>query len=179
MTNILKILLLSILAYGCNANDNPVEDELYNCLVQEYKSKGVDIATFLDSMENHYIRKGILKDNSGKSKFDFYKQIANSGEVPIMDQYDIADSVAKIDFFQKEIESCLNGKDFDSITLTNSPYSRLMEDFKTVKEINPKNAAICHVNVLSASDFEHPYFRAHMLITYARIYEQPRAFIRK
>ncbi len=179
MKNIIKILLLSILAYGCSASENPVENELYECLIKEYKSKGIDIAALLDSMENHCIKNGILRDNSGESKLEFYKKIANTGEVPIMEVYEIADSIAQIKFFQQEIESCLNNKDFDSLTLSNSSYSRLMSSFKTVKEVNPKNAAICHVNVLTSKDYEHPYYRAHMLITFARIYERPRAFIIK
>lgn len=179
MKNSLKILLLSALAYGCSVPEHPVEDELYNCLVQEYQSKGINLPVVLDSLENHYIRNGILQDKSGHSKLAFYKQIAHSGEVPVMTQYPLADSVGKIKFFQQEMEACIHNKGFDSLTLKRSTYFQLMEDFKTIREVNPKNAAASHVNCLTATDFEHPYFRAHMLITFTRIYERPGAFIRR
>ncbi len=179
MKNILKILLLSILTYGCSGSEYQVEDELYNCLIQKYESNGIDITVFLDSLENHFIKNRILKDNSGASKLEFYKKLANGGELTIMEEYEITDSIARIKFAEQEIESCIKNKGFDSSTLNSSVYYRLKAEFKTVKEINLRNAAMCHVNVLTARDLEHPYFRAHMLSSYILLLERQGRFITK
>jgi|SRR5690554_1248147 len=179
MKSTLKILFVIIFAYGCNAHNRPVEDKLFDCLVDAYKNQGVDILPLLDSLENHYIKNGILKDKSGQAKLDYYKKIAVDGKVPSMDYYSVADSVEHVKFFQTEIDNCISSNGIDSVTLKKSSYYRLMEDFKTMNEVNPKNAAISHTNILTSSDFEHPYYRAHMLITFTRIYERERAFIRK
>jgi hypothetical protein len=171
MKSTFNIFFVFIFVFGCSTSDHSVEDNLYNCLIDEYKSKGIDLVPLLDSLENHYINLGILDDKSGQAKLEFYKKIAATGEVPKMNTYSIADRVAKIKFFQDEIESCLLTNSIDSITLSKSKYHQLMEASKVMEEINPKNAAIAHTRVLTGSDFEHPYFRAHMLISYTRIYE--------
>lgn len=178
MKSTIKILVVIIFAFGCTAANWPVEDKLYSCLIEEYKSQGIDLIPLLDSLENHYIKVGILQDHSGQAKFDFYKKIAASGEVPTMVRYQIADSVAKVKFFQNEINSCIESNGIDSLTLEKSKYYKLMEEYKTMSESSPKNAAICHTRVLTACDFEHPYFRAHMLTTATRILDRPSAFIR-
>lgn len=170
---------MSILTYGCSGSEYQVEDELYNCLMQKYERKGIDITVFLDSLESHFIKNGILKDNSGASKLEFYKNLANGGEVPIMEEYEISDSVARIKFAEQEIESCIKNKGFDSSTLNSSVYYRLKAEFKTVKEMNLRDAAMCHVNVLTARDFEHPFFRARMLSSYILIIESQGRFITK
>lgn len=179
MKNTVRILFVLIFAYGCNASNNPLEDKLFDCLVEEYKNQGIDIIPLLDSLENYYINQGVLNDKSGQAKLDFYKKIALEGKVPIMAFYSIADSVGQIKFFQTEIDKCISSNGIDSLTLKKSNYYRLMEDFKSMNEVNPKNAAISHTRILASSDFEHPYYRAHMLITFTRIYERERAFIRK
>jgi hypothetical protein len=179
MKRTLKTLFLVIFAYGCNASNNTVEDKLFDCLVAEYKNQGIDILPLLDSLENYYINNGILNDKSGQAKLDFYKKIALDGKVPTMASYNIADSVGQIKFFQAEIDKCISTNGIDSLTLKKSNYYKLMEEFKSMNEVNPKNAAVSHTRILTSSDFEHPYYRAHMLITFTRIYERERAFIRE
>lgn len=179
MKGTLKILIAILVASGCSASENPVEDSLFSCLIEEYKTNGIDLYPLLDSLENHYISIGILNDKSGQAKMDFYRKIATTGEVPKMKPYDIADSVAQIRFFQEEIENCLKTNGVDSTSIRKSKYHQLMEDFKLMNEVNPKNAATSHTRILTSSDFEHPYFRAHMLISFTRIYERESAFIIK
>lgn len=167
---------MSILATSCSGPEYQVEDELYTCLEQKYERNGIDIAVFLDSLENHFIENGILKDKSGAAKLEFYKKIANGGELPIMKEFEITDSIARITFSEQEIESCLKNKGFDSTTLNASVYFRLKAAFKTVKNLNLKNAAMCHVKVLSARDLEHPFFRSHMLSSYILLIERQGRF---
>ena len=179
MKSTLKILFAIILAYGCNASDRPVEDKLFDCLVDAYDNQGIDILPLLDSLENHYIKNGILIDNSGQAKLDYYKKIAADGKVPTMNYYKIADSIGRVKIIQTEIDNCIAANGINSITLKESSYHKLMEEFKSMNENNPKNSAISHTNILTSSDFEHPYYRAHMLLTFTRIYDRERAFIRK
>lgn len=156
MKSTLKILFVIIFAYGCNAHNRPVEDKLFDCLVDAYKNQGINILPLLDSLENHYIKNGILKDKSGQAKLDYYKKIAVDGKVPTMGYYSVADSVEHVKFFQTEIDNCISSNGIDSVTLKKSSYYRLMEDFKTMNAVTPKNAAISHTNILTSSDFEHP-----------------------
>lgn len=174
----LKILLFALLVSSCKASDHPVEDKLYTCLVQQYDAQGIDIVTVLDSLENHYIQEGILASASGKAKLKYYERIANSGEVPSMLEYALADRIAQLNISQNDIESCLMDNGVDSLALTKSKYHQLKQANEKVVEVNPKNVAICHTDILNENDFKHPYYRAHMLITYTRIYGRPNAYTR-
>lgn len=170
---------MTILATSCSGPEYQVEDELYTCLEQKYEQNGIDIAVFLDSLENLFIENGILKDKSGEAKLEFYKKIANGGEIPIMKESEFTDSITRITFSEQAFESCLKNKGFDSSTLNASVYFRLKAEFKTVKNLSLKNAAMCHVNVLTAKDFEHPFFRSHMLSSYIVLIERQGRFSTK
>lgn len=173
------LLLLTIAsAYGCLDSKYTVEDELYSCLEAEYYKQGIDVEPLIDSLENYYISQDVLIDKTGKSKFDFYKEISETGKVPTMEWHKLTDSVGQIMYFENQMNACLNRSAIDSTAINNSVYSELMNNFHSIKEVNPQNAAKAHIEVLTPVDFEHPYYRAHMIISFTRVFDREKAYIR-
>jgi hypothetical protein len=174
-----SLLVLSIcFVIGFSESNYKVEDQIYSCLVAEYHKHGVDVEPLLDSLELYYISQGILKSNTGKSKFDFYKEISETGKAPTMKWHKLADSVGQIMYFDQQINQCLRENNIDSTDFNESKYLVLMKSFHTIQDVNLKNAAKAHIEVLTSKDFEHPYYRAHMIISFTRIYEREASFLR-
>jgi len=170
MKSVLIILILFIV-YGCDSSSYPVEDELYKCLVIEYRNLGIDINAVHDSLENHYIKEGILNSKSGKDKLLFYQQIESTGDIPQMGTYLLADSLDKVSIPYMALESCIMNSGVDSLLLKKSKYYKLRQEFKLTTEVNSKKFAQCHTSVLNKHDFEHPYYRGLMLTAYAGMYD--------
>lgn len=165
-------------AIGCTDSNYKVEDQIYSCLVTEYHKHGVDVEPLIDSLEHYYISQGVLIDNTGKSKFEFYKKISETGKVPTMKWHKFADSVGQIMYFEPQMNECLRNNNIDSVEVKNSKYSELMKAFHSVEKVNPQNASKAHIEVLTPKDFEHPYYRAHMIISFTRIYEREQSYLR-
>src|SRR5690554_5823739 len=173
------LLVLSIcFVIGFTESNYKVEDQIYSCLVAEYHKQGVDVEPLLDSLELYYITQGVLTDNTGKSKFNFYKKISEAGKAPTMKWHKLADSVGQIMYFDQQINQCLSENNIDSTDINESKYSDLLKSFHTIQEVNLKNAAKAHIEVLTPKDFEHPYYRAHMIISFTRIYEPETSFLK-
>lgn len=178
----MNLIFACILIISCTVSDNSisVEDKLYQCILNEYSDKGVDIEPMIDSLEVYCISQGVLKDHSGKAKFDYYRLIAEGNEIPSMWRNELTDSIGKMQLSIANVEACLYDKSgLDSLTIETSKYYKLRSELEKIKEVNVQNVAKVYINTLAPSDFDHPYFRATMLITYVRIFDQPSAYIRK
>lgn len=178
MQNSFTLIFSLILFQSCNKLDTPVEDALFECLVAEYKSQGITIEPILDSLENYYVKHDVLSSKTPLAKVEYYEGIAKSDEVPSMEPCHIADSIAQINISMHDIETCIMNSGIDSLSLMGSKYYKMSEAAKKTGGLTPSLAAKIHIDVLNENDFKHPYYRAHMLLTYTRIYDRPSAFIR-
>lgn len=170
------LFVFSIIRFSY-AQEKSVEDALYKCLVSHYDNVGLHIEALLDSLEIHYVSEGILQDKSGKAKFAFYESIAENGELPTIYNYSIANKVSVVEFLPADINQCLRSNNVTSTTLKESKFYNLIEAYKTEEEITPQSAAKSQIKILSPEDFEHPYYRAHFLLTLAKIQATEDEFI--
>lgn len=178
----ISLFLACILMVCCQTSDKPisVEDKLYQCILNEYTDKGVDIETMIDSLEVYCIAQGVLRDESGKAKFDYYKRIAEGNEIPSMWRTELTDSIGKMQLSIADVEACLyDNSGLDSLKIKKSKYYKLRSELEKIKEVKVQNVAKVYINTLAPADFDHPYFRVTMLITYVRIFDQPSAYNRK
>lgn len=179
MQNSFSFVIAFLFFQSCVSSNAPVEDALFQCLVDEYAAQGVIIEPVLDRLENYYVLHEVLNSTNALSKIEYYEGIAKSGEVPTMEPYALADSIAQINISIFDIEACIMKSGIDSLLLKESKYYKLSEAAQKTGGLTPSLAAKIHTDVLDVNDFSHPYYRAHMLLTYTRIYDRPSAFIRK
>ncbi len=187
MKRAIQALLFGLIIFcslsSCGQSFDP-EDRVFSCMSERFADQGVQLEPTLDSLEQHYIDQGILKDNSGQAKLDFYQNIIDEGEVPGIEYSEVMRRVIQSYPKNDILLACTepNG-DIDSTELYNSAFYQLIEkihsDFQKSGTVSPVTAAQAFVNNLTAEDFERKFFRAHMLLTYTMVADRDRAYMRE
>lgn len=182
MNHTLTFLLgLLFILSACGKNEYDIEDSLYDCLLVETSSFGLDLEKDLDSLESNLIDKGILTTASGQSKIDFYTKIAETGEVPTFETSDLIQRIRKSTMDMTRLKACIFEQDkIDSTTYFKSHFYRKHQQVQGElidQEMNPTNAALAIIKHFSPEDFENKFYRAHMLISFTNIMDRPRAYI--
>ncbi|TNE56068.1 MAG: hypothetical protein EP338_00445 [Bacteroidetes bacterium] len=162
-------VLLLVLLQSCQ-NKYEVEDQMYDCLKRHYQEAGLDLEKLLTRAEDYYVAQGVLKTKEAAEKRHFYKRIADGEGIPEMRANELTDSLSKVFIGRKEFEDCLfsEGK-VTKEKYENTAFFRFKEASENLKEKSPQGIAACRIEHFSAEDFEHPYYRAELLITIPRI----------
>jgi hypothetical protein len=171
-----------LVVFGCDASEKPIEDELYTCLVQHYADNEVDLPVYLDSLEDYLIREGILTSKSGEGKIEYYRKIIESGQFHYAPQTDFMIILADSYIVNGELVKCLKTKPtFDSLVYYTSEFhltsQKITEHVTSSGAVNPANVSKAIVANLSANDMDHPFYRAHMLISFVMANDRKKAYI--
>lgn len=184
MKAVFGTILFLFIILSCNTNDRSIEDQLYQCMLDHYESHNIDLETSLDSLEDYLISNGILASKGGSGKIEYYKEIARNGAVPSSSRTKLMRTLSLSYIGQEKLVNCLRDHpSFDSLSYHQSSFSLTSEKITNhVKEqgsVNPKTVSTAFVEHLTAADFDHPFYRAHMLTTFVMTSDRDKAYIRK
>lgn len=174
--------VLALPLFSCSQKKYTVEDELYQCMTDVYASDGIDIVEISDSIETFFIESGVLDDASGDAKISLYEAIAETGEAPTLPSNSFFSRLIKFPHRLVFMDSCISEAQIDSTTILNSTFhkaqQKAQELLTTPGGITPKKAAKLTLEMLTAKDFEHPYFRSQFLVSILLTANKDKAYIR-
>lgn len=160
-----------------SCNSNVVENDLYECLDSEYASLGLDLNTYLDSIEEEMINQGILSTESGESKLNYYRKVMQTNEVPSTKSFS---SFNKIHSVHRIVNSnkCVNEiSRLDEILFQKSKYFQLVNKMENLDDINPSNVAECYVSIIDEDDLETKFYRAWFILGHVMSSGRNKAYI--
>lgn len=182
MKYLLSILFIAFFNSNCKAQNDNVTDALFSCLVNHYSNNKIDLITSLDSLENHLILNKILASKDGTGKIQFYETIINTGQIkqtPITGLMEtLTEHYPPNDF----VNFCIyEVNDFDSLVYKNSIFNqknvkieRFIHELGGLNIVNVSKSIVANN---SESDFEIPYYRAQMLLSYLMISDKDQAYL--
>ncbi|WP_417265726.1 biopolymer transporter ExbD [Brumimicrobium sp.] len=181
MKKIIIVLISLFIFLSSNAQEETIKDKLYTCMVNHYHGNNIDLNASLDTLENYLILNDILKSNDGNGKVQYYQTIIKTGVIQGVERTSLMDSLAlyypRTDF----INNCIFVvNDLDSSQFIKSQFYQTTEKVKNDAEglIDLVSVSKLILSNLSAKDFEHPYYRANMLLSFVMTSDREQAYIR-
>jgi len=161
-------LICIVLLFSCHEeNDYVVEDILYQCLVDEFKVKGVDLETELLRFETFLIEPGVLESNTSASYHLLFNKLSTGKVHIVIDLYEFKELN---EFYNDKLSDSSIGcvKGVDSVVIKKSHHYKsqmAIVDFYKSKNITEFNSAIeVYNSIVTVKDYIHPYYRSKVLI---------------
>ncbi|NER10406.1 hypothetical protein [Muriicola jejuensis] len=161
---ILSLCLLLLLTNSCQKRSSELDEIIVECYDKTYQEAGYDMKSIIDDYEKELVKKGILKDTTGKSYLEVLQKISSDKDFRITvqsfteyDPFFKVDNETKLAIFQCEnrmIES-LKEKDPKWRTLSNPTDS-------AGNMGNPKLGYVSLMENMSDEDLNSYYFRLKM-----------------
>ena len=166
------ILVLVVILASCNSQNYKFENQMFECLASSLAIAGIDLKKELYLFENHLIENGILKDNSGNSYYDIYKQIEFYNDVKCKFNYSFLDTIQS----QLSDLDTINVMHLDCFDM-NTAYKKskqylldnALESLAENNILNPSTIAKTITNILSPKDFEQDYYKMTLLLLLANV----------
>ncbi|MFK7787662.1 MAG: hypothetical protein AB8B56_21245 [Crocinitomicaceae bacterium] len=179
----MSLIFALIVFIGCQTGEKSIEDNLYQCLVEQYDENDIDLAASLDSIEDHLIQVGILTSRDGQGRINYYQEIIKQGEVHYTPETPIMTSLRNSDVNMGQVIECIkNAQTFDSLKYYSSEFylksKKIADHVEASGATNPVNVSKAILANLTAADFEHPFYRAQLLITMVMTNERNKAYVR-
>lgn len=162
--NKILVYLIILASLSCNKKQERIEEKLYNCFLNELSSQ--EKTKFLELIENyetHLVEKKILRSSGSNSYWEFYKNIAMTGEFDFSNKFELS---KKIKFLNRDSISANQELIECHHNLYNSEHYKNTVHFKLYETIKKKgnqnkvmNVVIATSEILSPKDFELPYYR--------------------
>lgn len=178
------IVILNSIFITCPGQQYKTENQLFDCVVSSAEKHGLDFRKKFDAFEDYLIKKKVLKDNSGNSYYQIYKQIEAEGDVNFSDTDEFSDSVdsyfdtTELKNIQNECSSCIekiiSSKEYKKSKLYILDLA--MDSLKNAGILNVSAVAGTITNVLSPADFDQNYYKLTtmlMLLVTSNINSQP------
>ena len=151
---------------------------------ERYSTGKISLDQILDSLENQMIEEGILSGKDGRSKISYYEKIVETGIVPSFENFAIVERLVVPAMYLEITMNCIDSlKLADPDSFNSSTYSelsdRLNNRFSAAGDISPATVSKEIIDVLNDADFDHPFYRAYMLLTSAITMEKDTAYIRE
>jgi hypothetical protein len=174
----LTILFSLILLLGsCSDQDYSLEQEELDCFYSEQVVAGVDVQSWVNAAEDTLVKYGALKNKSGESYMAFIQNLSDIGStatanVPLMNALRSIDGPAfywSLPFIMCSDRSI---SEPDSTELSTSHLRHLNSLLDTLEmrgDISVSIAANAPLQLFSAEDFEHNYYRTLAVIVFTRI----------
>lgn len=170
MKQLINFSIVALLLVNCSSKNEQFEDQLYSCLENHYKECGIDLETALDSLENNLLAQRILTSKDGQGKIAYYETVVETGQITGHEPSELVDRIAKCYVHLDDLRHAMATTfGVDSLAFEQSEF------FKTANKINKQaviNGGVSPVSVskamlkhLNAKDFEHPFYRAQMLLS--------------
>lgn len=170
--NRLLILIIGISFVGCGtAGDKyKFEDEMIQCVKDEFNVIGFDIVREFDSFEKYLIKTSVLKDASGRSYYEFYDGLIKTNDIPLDGNYKV-DSVV-IDNYHLLKECYQSQRKNKSKEYLQSKSSKLQLVMDSLMKSNINDVSLVAkavISVLDSGDFNNEFYKVFMLQSMYRI----------
>lgn len=166
MINRLLILLIGIGILSCSSDiyEYKFEDEMTQCVKDEFNSIGFDIENEFSSYEKYLIETNVLKDSSGKSYINFYKKIIKENDLLFACEYKMDTTIINN---YKLLKKCYQSHKRDkSVEYKNSKAHKLqsaMDSLMSLENETASSIAKIVISILDSSDFEIKFYKIFML----------------
>ena len=168
--SIVVILLIGNVSFPQSLISDKFESEISDCFYKKYDSLGIDLKSELLLFEKYLIGTNQLKDNSGESYIEIFKEVVKINNIPLLidlNKCGIKKNTPKnFHLFSECFRSKMNDEN-----LKNSE-SKLKGIYNVIKQ-SPKNTenvlsnfAKGILNVLDKNDFEKEFYRIWALNTF-------------
>ena len=158
---------------SCNGTNYKIEKQLFDCLVSSAKTVGVDLKKELKDFEDHLIDREVLKDRSGESYFQIYKQIEKENNINFSFNYSLLDTISfhskSKDLKERQIdcsdtfEKILNSEEYKKSKLYE--LNIVLDLVKESGNINAREIASTITDVLTPADFDQDYYKMTLMLT--------------
>ena len=161
---IIYICLSMLLSTSCHEQTFQADDIILQCYDSKYQEEGYDIINIIEDYEKVLVKKGILKDKSGKGYLEVLQKIYSDQDFRIeattFQEYDPlfkVDNETKLAVFECEFEM------IESVKEKDPRWHMLSGNFKSpeIKE-SPELIYQVMVETLSENDLNSYYFRLKM-----------------
>lgn len=168
------LVLVSLITASCTSQ-YAVEDALYNCIDQEFTNKALNLEDELDTLEILFLDEGLLASASPADYRNYYQGNINQGMLRALENPHLRTIVNQIGINYNQLESCALRK-IDADTYNQSKFGQISNMIDTMTQstgqITSGTVATAHLKVLTADDFEHPFYRANVLLSLQNLYYQ-------
>jgi len=158
-------VILILFSISCNRNPYRVEDKLYQCMVDKFAEKGVDLEVEIESFENYLIDKQMLESKNGKSYHLLFDRMINSNEENYID-YDRFDKLRKLELKDLYSDDCLKG--LDAVLIKESKFYKLSSKFgdkiRSEGALDVDEAKLIYNTVIKEDDYKHSFNKVRMLL---------------
>ena len=171
MKSLIYLGILNFVFISC-AGQYAVEDELYAYMEQEFASNSLSLPEELDSLESLFLNEGIIESISPEDYRNYYQKNINQGRFRELSvPYRVNNDLSEMSFDKLRSYAL---KKFGGETYKQSKFGRISNIIDTsvhsTEQITFVTVAQAHLEILSTEDFEHPFYRANVLLSLQWIY---------
>lgn len=182
------VFILALFLGASNSNEYAIEDEIYACMQSNFAERNIDLDYYLDEVEADLIEQEVLLDGTGESKLAFFQNIAKDDVFVDITCTPAMDTLSK-DLDLNNINEVLTCSESDLIIVFGDSSihqyfkksEKLKEEYALITascQVSPAQVAKAISNVYTAEDYNHPLYRARMLILAAISSEKHLGFIK-
>lgn len=172
-------IAFSLIFFSCQTQKFKIEKQLFECLVSSAKTAGIDLKKELTDFENNLIASKVLKDKSGESYYQIYKQIEKEGDINFYFNYSLLDTISfhsssnDLEDFQKDcseyFEKIISSKDYKKSKLYTLNHA--MDSMQIAGNFNISEIAKIITRVLAPKDFDQDYYKMTTLLLLTTLQE--------
>lgn len=169
------VCVLSLFVAAFSSNEYEIEDQIYACMQANFAARNIDLDYYLNQVEADLIEQKVLLDATGKSKLAFFQNIAKDDVFVDITRTPAMDTLSKgLDISNmNEVLTCSKEDDLIVVYGDSSSHQyfkkteKLNEEYALIiksGQVSPGQVAKAVSNVYTAEDYNHPLYRARMLM---------------
>jgi len=164
------VSLVAFLLMSCGRQSHRIENDLFNCLMDSLsEDEKQKLTPLVKAFEKHLIEKGILESSEGKSYWNLYNKMAETGTYDFSNEFNFSEKISFLDrqnpAENEELIGCHNSI-LQSEKYTKSKLCEFHQEMESLKKhkITPVIIAKTTIKHLSKEDFELEYNRFNALL---------------
>ena len=172
MKQIWSLFAICLILASCSSSYE-VEDELYAYIDSEFSKQSLDLSKTLDSLELLYLEHGLIQSYSPADYRKYFQTNIDEGQLLSLHHEYFLNISKKVTVTYPDLERCAL-RIFDGETFDESKFGQLSEmiisESNATGQMTSGTVAKAYLKVLSDEDFEHPFYRANVLLSLQGIY---------
>ncbi|MDG1334177.1 MAG: hypothetical protein P8P74_17725 [Crocinitomicaceae bacterium] len=164
--------ILSAILFSCSG-EYAVEDELYSYLENEFAKSSRNLEGELDTLEVLFLDEGLLQSASPEDYRNYYQNNIDQGQLIPLQNPHLRTIYGEVELSLDLLERAALRK-YDGETYDQSKFAKISHMIDTMPrssgQISSGTVAKAHLHFLSADDFEHPFYRANILLSLQGLY---------
>lgn len=172
MKNILYLFGFCLILGSCTS-EYQVEDELYAYIGSEFSKQSLDLEIVLDSLETMYLEQELIESYSPADYRQYFQTNIDEGQLLSLQSEYFVKISNRIPITYPDLERCAL-RTFDGATFDDSKFGllskQIISETNANGQISSGTVAKAYLDILSDEDFEHPFYRANVLLSLQTIY---------